>query len=121
MSDTFTERFLQAKEQGEALSRWLAQQTGWTVAEVAEHFQLSRKTVEGWPFEVLPYTDVTPTSKRETRRYRQEDVLAAGPVLRAWKKARSAGEEGEFIEKRRLALENRDRQLIELALGQHHG
>lgn len=85
--------------------------------QVATAANLSVRTVNRYPFEVLPWTPANPESARVHRRYDPEDVRALPAVLRAWALAKAQGREAEWLDERREVLDARDRELMAAACG----
>jgi len=119
MSTTPIDTFLADEERLSDLGRWLAERSYLTVMQVADHLGCSRETVEGYAEELLPWLDLTPNSKRRTRRYRPSDVLALPAVLRGLTRAKRLDTEEEYLESRRRLLEKRDRTLMNPTIGQY--
>lgn len=119
VSTSTLDTFLADEKRLSDLGRWLAERSYLTVTRVADHLGCSRETVEGYAMELLPWLDLTPNSKRRTRRYRPTDVLALDAVLRELMRARRLDREEEYLESRREYLRERDRALTNLAIGQY--
>jgi hypothetical protein len=86
-----------------------------SVEEVAEHFQVSRSTVDQMPREILPYVDFAPTPKRQLKRFHPLDVLAAQARFRGWRAAQEQRKGESFLQVLREELTARDAQWLELA------
>jgi hypothetical protein len=87
-----------------------------TVTEVAEYLGMARSTVDQMPMAVLPYADLSPTHKRQHKRFDPRDVAAALARHRAWSEARQRGEGEEFLEDAERALRERDAEVIRRAM-----
>lgn len=116
MSETLAERYRKQADEAEQLREWMERTAYMTVADVAEYRGVSPSKVREYPWEVLPWSDASPTSERTHRRYHPRDVLALSAVLRAWKRAMDEGREGEWKRERHDKLEARERAEIEQAL-----
>lgn len=79
-----------------------------TVLEVAEYLGVTRSTVDQMPFAILPFADISPTHKRQHKRFDPRDVAALPARLRAWDQARRRGEGERFLKEAERALRERD-------------
>lgn len=86
-----------------------------TVVEVAEFLGVTRSTVDQMPIAVLPFADVSPTHKRQHKRFDPRDVAALPARLRAWNEARQRGEGEKFLAEAGRALRERDAQAMRRA------
>lgn len=109
--------FLERRKSLDQLTEWLVRNSYWTVQEVADYLSVSEGTVKDLPPEVLPVIDVTPQSKRTTRRYAPTDVFALRAFLAEYGKAAEEGEAAkeEWLAKRRQTLQQRHNELKKLA------
>jgi hypothetical protein len=85
------------------------------VGEVAAHLNVARTTVEELPWEILPHCDVSPTAKRQHRRYHPLDVQAATVYLREWTAAKQMGEGEAYLRTRQAELAEQEREIKRLA------
>ena len=86
-----------------------------TVLEVARHLGVARSSVDGYPFAVLPFTDVSSTHTRQHKRYDPRDVAALPARLRAWQEARHRGRGEEYLRDAERALRERDAEAVRRA------
>lgn len=109
--------FLDRRKKLDQLSEWLVRNSYWTVQEVADYLSVSEETVKNLPEEMLPVIDVTPQSKRTTRRYAPTDVLAVRAFLAEYKEVAKQGETAkeEWLVQRRQTLQQRHDKLKKLA------
>jgi hypothetical protein len=111
MLDHIDEQLLSLATARERVTKYMLM----SVEEVAEHYQVSRSTVDQMPPEILPYVDLAPTPKRQLKRYHPLDVLAAQARLRTWRERMAINEGDEYLRSLQDELEARDARWIEVA------
>lgn len=87
-------------------------------SEVRKHLAMSAHALDEIPFAVLPFAPGNGRA-RVTRRYHPADVVAYPARARRWRDSIAKGTETEVLATMKAEIAERDRTLIEDALGHH--
>lgn len=98
-----------------ALRERIRQTSYLTATEVRKHLHMSRDSLDGVPFEVLPWVPGN-GEKNVVRRYHPADVAAYPARARRWRDAMTNGRAREELAAMREELRERDERLIADAL-----